>query len=459
MTSMQTLPLPAPAFEKVAAFTRELRFDDIPSEVTQTAVLLTLDLIGVLVAAEKLDASRIARTHAVKHWAPGPQAPSATLLFDGRVASVPGFCFAMATQIDNLDAHDGWQPSRGHAGAALFPALAAFAQTHHDLSGREAMVAMVIGYEVAYRASLALHATVTDYHTSGAWNALGCTAIGARLRNTDKQVLRHALGIAEYHGPRSQMMREIANPTMLHDGTGWGAPTGAYALLIAEDGFTGAPAATVEFDDAAFAWEDLGERWLTVEQYIKPYPVCRWVHAPIDAALALREEHKFAAEQIERIDVATFDYSADLNGTVPQTSPMAQYSLAWPIAAALARGRVGVDEVMVESFDDSVLQDLTARTHAVRNPEYEAAFPDQRLASVTITLKNGSVLESGTTQASGGPVPQPTPDEVISKFRRFAGSAIEAQRIAQIEQTVLGLTDESARFHSLTDLLIPASGR
>ena len=33
-----------------------------------------------------------------------------------------------------------------------------------------------------------------------------------------REQLRHALGIAEYHGPRSQMMREIANPSMLHDG-------------------------------------------------------------------------------------------------------------------------------------------------------------------------------------------------------------------------------------------------
>ena len=42
--------------------------------------------------------------------------------------------------------------------------------------------------------------------------------------------LRQALGIAEYHGPRSQMMREIATPTMLHDGSGMGALVGSMAF-------------------------------------------------------------------------------------------------------------------------------------------------------------------------------------------------------------------------------------
>ncbi|WP_224380148.1 hypothetical protein [Roseovarius carneus] len=69
-----------------------------------------------------------------------------------------------------------------------------------------------------------MHASVADYHTSGAWNGLGVAALACRLRGADAGVLRHALGIAEYHGPRSQMMREIDNPTMLHDRSGMGVP-------------------------------------------------------------------------------------------------------------------------------------------------------------------------------------------------------------------------------------------
>ena len=41
------------------------------------------------------------------------------------------------------------------------------------MSGAEALMLVTLGYEIAGRAGLALHATVSDYHTSGAWNALG----------------------------------------------------------------------------------------------------------------------------------------------------------------------------------------------------------------------------------------------------------------------------------------------
>jgi len=453
VTTIQTLQNPSAVFNNLAAFSRELEFSNVPEEVIRTAKLLTLDLIGVAAAASKLEAGYIARNHAVKHWASAAGTPGARLLFDGRQTSLPGFGFAMATQIDSLDAHDGWQPSKGHAGAALFPALCAFAEAADAVSGREALLAMVLGYELSYRAAFALHATVEDYHTSGAWNSLGCAAIGARLRSLNDNQLRHALGIAEYHGPRSQMMREIANPSMLHDGTGWGAPTGIYAVLVAEDGFTGAPAATVEFDDSAFAWEDLGKVWLTAKQYIKPYPICRWAHAPIDAVLGLRREHALTADMIESVEVQTFSYSAELNADVPDTTALAQYSLAWPVAAALVRGHVGVDEVLESSFKDPELIAMTKKIRAVTNAEIETTFPDQRTANVIIELKDGSQLESGITAASGGPEPQPTEQEVVDKYRAFAGAVLPHQQLDEIEKQVLSLDQNGSDFKILLDLL------
>jgi len=453
MTQMQNIPIPSYNFNRVAAFSQTLNSKDLPPDVTHTAKLLVLDLLGVLAAASKLEAGRIARDHAVNHWAAGPDAASARLLFDGRPSSLPGFGFAMGTQLDNLDAHDGWQPSKGHAGAALFPALCAFAEGSESVSGPEALAAMVVGYEISYRASVALHLTVEDYHTSGAWNALGCAAIGARLRKLNNKQFRDALGIAEYHAPRSQMMREIANPSMLHDGTGWGAPTGIYAVLVAEDGFRGGPAATVEFDDAAFAWLDLGENWLTVQQYIKPYPVCRWVHAPIDAALMLRQQYSLSADMIAAVRIDTFAYSAELSGAVPESTSIAQYSLAWPVAAALCRGRVGVEEILESSFSDTEIMSLTRLTEASVNAGYETSYPDKRLANVIINLKDGRVIESGTTEASGGPDPQPTEEEVVNKFRVFAGSVLPEERVLEIETAVMSLDDAGADFKALLDLL------
>jgi len=455
MTAFQALSGPTAAFDAAADFILTTEIDTLPAPVVDFTKLLLLDLIGVAVAAHGLAAGRIARDHAARFWAAGEGETAVPLPLDGRTASAPGVAYALATQIDNLDAHDGWQPSKGHAGAALFPALYALAARRGGVSGPDALAALVVGYEIAYRAAHALHATVPDYHTSGAWNALGSAAIGARLLGLDRERLRHALGIAEYHGPRSQMMREIANPTMLHDGTGMGAPVGVMAALLAEAGFTGAPAATVEFADAGGSLRDLGSVWLTVQQYIKPYPVCRWAHAPIDAALMLRARHAIPVDLIETVEIESFDYAAAMSMAVPDTSPKAQYSLAWPVAAALAWGEVGPAAIDPAHFGDTTLGRLVPRIQVAVHPPYETAYPDRRLAHIAITLGDGRRYESGTVEASGGPEPLPNRAWVIDKFRRFAEPVLGPDPARRIEEAVLGLDRPDADFAAVLAALVP----
>jgi Uncharacterized protein involved in propionate catabolism len=123
------------------------------------------------------------------------------------------------------------------------------------------------------------------------------------------------------------MMREIANPTMLHDGSGMGALIGSMAALMAMNGFTGAFAITVENEDAAQFWGDLGEVWTIEQNYIKPYPICRWAHAALDALSELMRAHRFHADDVTSINVNTFAESAALFPGMPATTSQAQYSL------------------------------------------------------------------------------------------------------------------------------------
>ena len=287
---MQTPPAPLPCSD-VGAFTFDLTPSEIPDDVLRMARLLLLDTMGICIAATPMEAGVLARDTSYRLYNAADSQDRSSMMFDGRQASIAGVAFAAATQIDNLDGHDGYNPTKGHIGVAVVPSLVALGEHMPDLSGIDALAALVVGYEVGGRAGIALHATVSDYHTSGAWNGLGVVALAARLRGLSRAHYRHALGIAEYHGPRSQMMREIANPTMLHDGSGMGALVGLSAVVMAEMGFTGAPALTVDSDEVADHWADLGTFWQTTHQYIKPYPICRWAHAAIDGAREICAAH------------------------------------------------------------------------------------------------------------------------------------------------------------------------
>jgi len=113
-------------------------------------------------------------------------------------------------------------------------------------------------------------------------------------------------------------------------------------------------------------------------------------------------------------------------------------------------------EVLESSFSDAEIIALTKRVQAVTNAEIEATFPDQRTANVIITLKDGSLLESGITAASGGPDPQPTEQEVVEKYRAFAGTVLPEQQLEEIEKQVLALDQPDSDFKALLDLLTQA---
>jgi 2-methylcitrate dehydratase PrpD len=77
---------------------------------------------------------------------------------------------------------------------------------------------------------------------------------------------------------------------MVKDGSGWGAFSGVTAGFLAADGYTGAPAVTMEAPEVADLWSDLGQRWRILEQYEKAYPVCRWAQPAVEAVAAWLED-------------------------------------------------------------------------------------------------------------------------------------------------------------------------
>ncbi len=432
-------------------FIHALHCADLPGEVVAQAKRCLIDLIGVAASARQTELSRIVHGFAAQQMA----APTggARLLFDGRRASRSGAAYAGASTIDALDAHDGHRLTKGHAGVALLPALLAFADTGDGIDGAEFLTCLAMGYEIATRAGMALHATAADYHTSGAWNALGCAAIGARLLGLDERATRHALGAAEYHGPRSQMMRCIDHPTMVKDGSGWGALAGVSAACLAADGFTGAPAVLIEGAAETVFWRDLGVRWEIMRQYLKPYPVCRWAHPAVAATQGLMAGHRLDREDIAAIEVKTFAAAARLGTRPPRTTEEAQYAIGFPVAAAAVRGALGVAELSHDGLADADIGAMLARIRLVEDQAFSNSFPAERFAAVAITLHNGETLSSPPTAARGDPEDVLSDAEVLAKFHDLA-AALSADRRATIEQCVAALEADAQALAALMDAIL-----
>jgi 2-methylcitrate dehydratase PrpD len=436
-------------------FIRDLRFADLPRDVADLARVCVLDLAGTACGGLGTKLSRIIRDHAADQFAGGDRA--ARLMFDGRRVSAVGAALANGMTIDAFDAHDGHVLTKGHAGAAVLPAALAFAEIAPTaVSGQEFLADIVVGYEVAIRAGIATHRTACDYHTSGSWNALGVAAIGARRLGLDAAQAREALGIAEYHGPRSQMMRCIDFPTMVKDGSGWGAMTGVSAALLARDGFTGAPALVMESNAVADLWSDLGQRWRLLELYFKPFPICRWAQPAVEAALALVRTHRIKPQDIAAIEVASFHEAVRLETRTPSTTEQAQYSLPFPVAAAVVRGQLAADEVGESAFADPEIRRLSGSMVLRERGDFNARFPAERYAQVSFALRDGRRLESTDMTTRGDPATPLPPDALPAKFRALADPIVGHRRREEIERAVEALVRPDTRADTLIGLLTAA---
>jgi 2-methylcitrate dehydratase PrpD len=423
----------------VVDFIHETKWTDLPEDVRRQARRCLLDTLGAGIGGSRTRLSQIIRDFAASVFG----GRLAYLWLDGREVSPPGAALANGMTIDSLDIHDGHPLAKGHAGAAILPATLATIPLKKSIhvTGAEMLTTMVVGYEVALRAGIALHATASDYHTSGAWNALGCAAVAARRLGLSREKTRHALGIAEYHGPRSQMMRCIDFPTMLKDGSGWGAMAGLSAAYLAKDTFSGAPALTVETGDAKPYWNDLGHKWLITGQYFKPHAVCRWAQPAIEAALTLQQTHRLSPDNINRIEVHTFHEAVRLNNRKPQSTEEAQYSLPFPLAVALVQGQLGVLELGDEALTNTAILQIAELIELIEDNVFSSRFPAQRSARVIIETKDGERYDSGEVEARWDANEPPSDEELINKFHWLVQNVLPHDRAAELEKRIWQCAD------------------
>jgi len=395
-------------------FIHDTTFDSLPSAAIHEAVRCFIDTLGVAVGGSQTKLSQIIHAHAARQFG----GDDSTLWQDGRKVSAVGAALANGMTIDALDAHDGHKLTKGHVGCGVLPGLIAVMEAEGINDARELLTSIVIGYEIGTRAGISLHASACDYHTSGAWIALATAALTSRQLGLTKTQTREAIGIAEYHGPRSQMMRCIDAPTMVKDGSGWGAMAGVSAGYLAQDGFTGAPAITMEDPALNRFWSDLGQNWYIEQQYIKLYPVCRWAQPAAEGAIALVQEHGITTDQIVKIKVESFHEAKRLN-VIPTNTEQAQYSLPFSVAVALIYGTISVAHITNNGLTDKDVLNLSKLVEISETDEFNSAFPAQRFARVHLVLKSGKILSSEKTEAQGDPENKVSDTLIWDKFRTF----------------------------------------
>lgn len=430
----------------------ELKYEDIPDAALREAKRAILDTLGTALGAQLLKITSVVNKFTEASF-PGS---GARVWFSGLRTSALGAALANGLITDGLDVHDTGHYTKGHAGAAIVPcAFAALNLAPGPVSGKEFLTAIVAAYEVAYRAGNAMHESVSDYHSSGAWNALGCVIFCARaLRMSPEQTVQ-ALGIAEYYGPRSQIMRVVNVPTMLKDGSGQGAFVGLQAALLARAGFTGRCCPIISKKSICALYNDLGKKWRLLKHHVyKKYAVCYWAQPSIAGTISAMAKHNISPADVEAITCHTFKEATGLQQDIPTNTEQAQYCILYPIAAAAYYGKVGPKEVDGKALAEPKVLELAKRVKIVVDTKLtsESGDPDLKEGSASMTAnaarvevrtKDGKTYQGDISRVPWDRLvgePEPTDEEIVKKFKWLGGEAgVSADVLEDVSKMCMGL--------------------
>jgi len=433
----------------LAGFSVDLGHDALPSDVAGRAKLLMLDAVGIIVRARHDAESTPPMVRAVKRMGLGGDC---TVFGDGAGYAPPAAALLNGALAHSLDFDDTHAAGSIHSSAPIFPAAYAAAEIM-GASGRDLIAAVVAGYEVQIRLSLALGPAdhyARGFHPSATCGVFGAAAAAGKLLGLDRAGLVSAFGIALSQAAGSMQFLENGAWTK-RSHVGQAAQNGLMAALLASEGYlgpTGAFEGKAGFlnayapaPDPAKAVAGLGARWETMRLAVKPYPSCRYSHAAMDAIAALRAEHAIAPEEVEAVTIGLPRVGLNIIGAplaakqAPENIVDGQFSMPFCAGVVLREGKLDWDDYPRHLANADTLA-LCRRVNCVVDADAEAALPANMAGKATITTPRG-VFEKFVEVPRGEPDNFLSEEEFRAKFRALAGPYLGEEAEALAERLML----------------------
>lgn len=360
--------------------------------------------------------------------------------------------------IHGLDFDDTHLGSVIHCTSSALPAVLGIAESR-CLSGAELLVAVLAAVEVDARLGSVAGGTFQQlgFHPTGLVSVFGATLAVSRCLGADSAAMIRAQGIALSMASGSMAFLDDGSWTKrLHPG--WAASSAMTAAALGHAGFEGpkeAYAGRYGFyslytrnaeADLSPVLAQLFQRWEMRTVAIKPYPVCHFNHAAIDAALALREEHSLEPEAIERVTVQLHERQFSVvcepehAKRQPKSDYDAKFSIQYAVATALVKGRFGLAELDTESREDARVLAMCQRITFEHSDE--SLYPDYFSGGLRIETTSGAALrrfEAVNRGAAGSLLSMPA---VKEKFLRNIQLTADQSRAEQVWQAVMHLESQ-----------------
>ena len=453
--------------ERLADFAVTLKYESIPAEIVSKAKLHLLDSIGIAFASGTEPFAK-SLGEASKSLVGLQQS---TTFGSKRLSSCENAVLVNGALIHGIDYDDTHIPAIIHPSAVVVPTGLACGEAR-KISGKTALEAIILGYELITRLGLAAGGKFHDrgFHATPLCGTFAAAVVAGKIRGGTSLQMVNAMGICGSQGGGIQQF--------LTDGTwikklhpGWAAHSGVIADLLASQDFTG-PSEVFEGHLGFYAAylglenckvnlvsEGLGEVWETLRISIKPYPSCHFTHSFIDCVLSLKKEHKIDWQDVKSVNCRISPRGAliicePIEKRRKVTTPYGgRFSLPYTMAVALVEGRVGLEQFYDRYLSDPRIVSTAALVDFTKDEELSkevSHFP----GDVTIEMKNGKRYHRVQPYERGS-IENPLPEnEVKQKFEEnLAQAGISNKKRAEEIIHIIDHFEKAKSLDKLTALL------
>jgi 2-methylcitrate dehydratase PrpD len=438
--------------ERLASFVVGVRCDELPPQVLHQAKRSAMNFFAVALAGCR-DATVETARASLSAFSGGNQA---TIVGRReRIDALSAACLnaAGANVLDFCDTHT---PTAIHPTAPILPALLALAALK-PVSGRDALLALVLGQEAACRIGLAISPShySKGWHITATCGVFGAAAGCGKLLGLTAEQMVWALGNA---ATQAAGLCECLGTPAKSIGVGNAARNGLWSALLAAQNFSG-PAeplnggqgyfhALGEAPDLPRMFDGLGKSWEILKTSYKPYPCGFVMHPAIDCVLDWRREHPDAA--VASV-VVTGNPLLAARADRPNisTGREAQVSVQHAVAAALLTGKAGLDQFTDACVRDPQMQALRGKIAVTRDESFSTVA-----AAVEITTTDGKVHKVSQQAARGSDANPMSDVDLEEKLRAAAAQWNPRHDVTPLVEAIWRL-DESEDVSRLAALTVP----
>ncbi|MCF8043634.1 MAG: MmgE/PrpD family protein [Desulfarculaceae bacterium] len=442
----------------------DTNFECIPGELVPSLKLRLLDTLGCMLAGSGApgcpELVGLCRT-----WSGAPQS---RVIGQGQRLPAPLAALANGAMARAVDFDDVFEPGTLHVSASLLPAALAVAEAQGGVSGESFLTALALGSDLICRLSLAilLPPGISGMNSSFQCAYFAAAGVAGKLMGLDRDGLQNALGLA-YTQLAGNSQNLLEGTLAIRLSQGLAAQGGVVAAELARVGFDAAR----ESLEGTFGYfnvyqrgeynrsqllDGLGEHYYSPEVTLKIYPCCMHTHAAIEALQEIKDQHGLIEADIARIQVGlnqqgfNFVGGASPDKTVPRTTPAAQFSIYYVLAACFATGRLTPAEFAPDSLARPEVMELARRVECRVDPVLQQEQPTGvSPALVRVETRDGRILEARARSRRGTPQNPLSWQEVVDKFLDCAQAAARpiaperALRVVTLVERLESLSDAS----------------